>query len=128
MEKLIKELASCGYNAESIKVDLSENHPMTIDYALFVSKIGSEIGTLLETEERLNPPENSEPSSLSNWKMEISSFLKELNCPLAFLYEGDLSNRLNSNKHRLLLLDFLLSELLSARIEKLGKSSTPEPR
>ena len=119
MEKLLRELISSGYNGECIKDDLSENKPMTFNYALFVSKIGSEIGSLLETEERLNAPENAEISSLSSWKMEISSFLKELHCPIKTLYEGDLQNRLNSSSHRLLLLDFLLSELMSARIDKL---------
>ena len=54
MEKLIQELVRCGYNSESIKSDLSENHQMTINYAIFVSKMASEIGVLLETEERLN--------------------------------------------------------------------------
>ena len=123
MEKLIQDLSSCGYNGESIKSDLTENHQITLRYALFVSKMASEIGSLLETEERVHPPENNEPSSLSSWKMEVSSFLKELYCPLKFLYDGDIQSRLNTAGHRLLLLDFLLSELLSARIEKLDKES-----
>ena len=122
----MQELVKCGYNSESIKGDLSENHQMTINYALFVSKMAAEIGALLETEERLKPPESSEMANLSSWKMEVSSFLKELHCPLTFLYEGELQKRLDSKSHRLLLLDFLLSELLSARIEKLDKSPSLE--
>merc|ERR1712110_995816 len=41
-------------------------------------------------------------------------------------YEGDLQNRLNSSAHRLLLLDFLLSELMSARIDKLKSQPSQE--
>ena len=123
MEKLLRALISSGYNGECIKDDLSENKPMTFNYALFVSKIGSEIGSLLETEERLYAPENAE---ISSWKMEVSSFLKELHCPIKTLYEGDLQNRLNSSSHRLLLLDFLLSELMSARIDKLKSQPSQE--
>lgn len=126
MEKLLRELISSGYNGECITDDLSENKPMTFNYALFVSKIASEIGSLLETEERLNAPENAEISSLSSWKMEVSSFLKELHCPIKALYEGDLQNRLNSSAHRLLLLDFLISELMSARIDKLKSQPSQE--
>ena len=126
MENLLQDIASSGYNGESVKGDLLGNNPMTINFAVFVTNMASEIGALLETEERLNPPETSESANLSSWKMEVSSFLKELRCPLTSLYEGDLQNRLNSSCHRLLLLDFLLSELLSARIEKLDKSPTLE--
>ena len=128
MEKLLRELISSGYNGECIKDDLSENKPMTFNYALFVSKIGSEIGSLLETEERLKPPEGTNLDTLTSWKMEVSSFIKELHCPITFLYEGDLKNRLNSSVHRIILLDFLLSELLSARMEKVEKSASDNPR
>ena len=126
MEKLLRDLIISGYNGECITGDLSENKPMTFNYALFVSKIASEIGSLLETEERLNAPENAEISSLSSWKMEVSSFLKELHCPIKALYEGDLQNRLNSSAYRMLLLDFLLSELMSARIDKLKSQPSQE--
>ena len=124
MEKLIQDLANCGYDGEAIKSDICGNNQMTLNFALLVTNMVSEIGTLLETEERLNPPENSDSCNLSSWKMEISSFLKEIHCPLTFLYEGDLGKRLNSTSHRLLLLDFLLSEVQSARMEKLDKRPT----
>lgn len=50
----------------------------------------------------------------------MSSFLKELHCPLTYLFEGDLDSRFTNPRHRRLLLDFLLSENLSARILKFG--------
>ena len=126
MEQLLQALANSGYDANTVKDDLSDKSPMTVNFALFVSRIASEIGTLLETEERVNPPDSAEDAGLSSWKMEVSSFLKELQCPLTFLYEGSLETRLNTSNHRLTLVDFLLSELLSARMEKLDQTPTLE--
>ena len=123
MEQLLQALADSGYDPSSVKDDLSYNS-MTVNFALFVSRIASEIGTLLETEERVNPPDNEDDAGLLSWKMELSSFLKELQCTLTFLYEGILETRLNTSCHRLALVDFLLSELLSARMEKLDQTPT----
>jgi hypothetical protein len=87
-------------------------------FLYYVSRVAQETGILLGTEETVNPLDSL--SNLSNWKLEMSSFLKELQCPLNFLFEGDLDTRLTNTKHRLLLLDFLLSENLTARILKFG--------
>ena len=126
MEELLQALANSGYDASSVKGDLSYNNSMTVNFARFVSRTTSEIGTLLELEERVNPPDNADDAGLLSWKMEVSSFLKELQCPLTFLYEGSLETRLNTSGHRLALVDFLLSELLSARMEKLDQTPTLE--
>ena len=48
--------------------------------------------------------------------MELSSFLRELGCPHGGLVEGPVSERLASPRARLTLLDFLLSELLAAKM------------
>ena len=128
MDKLLKQLADSGFNGESIRHDLTKNSEMSINYAQFVTQLASEIGVLLETEERLKPPEGTNSDNLTSWKMEVSSFLKEIHCPISFLYEGDLKTRLNSYTHRIILLDFLLSELLSARIEKVEKPPSEDPR
>ena len=128
MEKLLSQLSVSGFNGESIRTDLSENTELSMNYAQFVTQLASEIGILFETEERLKSPDGSSSDNLTSWKMEISSFLKEINCPLNFLYEGDLQTRLNSSKHRIILLDFLLSELLSARMEKVEKTTSEDAR
>jgi hypothetical protein len=49
--------------------------------------------------------------------MELSSFLRELACPHRGLVEGPVSERLASPRARLTLLDFLLSELMAAKME-----------
>jgi len=50
------------------------------------------------------------------WIMELSSLLRELGCPYIYLTEGPISERFNDKKSRLVLLDFLLSELMAARM------------
>jgi hypothetical protein len=62
-------------------------------------------------------------SNLSNWKLEISSFLKELKCPHTFLFTKDLDQRLKDPKDRLVLLEFLLEDLLVSRIIKFESPS-----
>lgn len=75
-----------------------------------------EIGSLLGTEEYVNPIETCE--SLSAWKMELSSFLNELRCPTQCLYEADIANRFQSSHQKYLLVDYLCSEVAATRIEK----------
>ena len=77
-----------------------------------------EVGLLLDTEEKVNSLDSMD--GLHHWKLEMSSFLKELKCSNTFLYEGDLESRLTAVQHRLVLIDFLLGELLTARIVKFG--------
>ena len=50
------------------------------------------------------------------WSMELSSFLRELGCPHCDLVEGPVSDRLASPRARLTLLDFLLTELMAAKM------------
>ena len=77
-----------------------------------------ELGLLVETEETVSHIDSL--SGLSNWRLEMSSFLKELKCQIKFLFEGDLDQRLNKPSHRCVLLEFLLDEILAARILKFG--------
>lgn len=65
-------------------------------------------------------------SGLSNWKLELSSFLKELKCPHAALYQADLDSRLGSPTDRLVLVEFLLDEILAARLIKFRGSPGSE--
>ncbi len=69
---------------------------------------------LLSTEEKVNGIKNL--SNITEWKVELSSFLKEIQCPYRRFYEGDLESRLSSLEDRVLLLDFLLEEVLTARM------------
>ena len=71
---------------------------------------------LAETEETVSSLETL--SGLNHWKLELSSFLKELKCPHTALHQADLDSRLGSQKDRLILVNFLLDEILAARLAK----------
>ncbi len=68
----------------------------------------------MSTEEKVNQIKNL--SNLSEWRVEVSSFLKEIQCPYGQFYEGPLEPRLSKMEDRFLLLDYLLAELLAARM------------
>jgi len=84
-----------------------------------------EIGQLYQTEENVNQIKNL--SDFSHWMVELSSFLKEIKCPYQKFYEGHLNSRLSKMEERCLLIDYLLGEVLTARIwTPLPGSSVPE--
>ena len=56
--------------------------------------------------------------------MELSSFLRELGCPHSVLIEGPLTERLATKAANLVLLDFLLSETMAARMIAVNKPET----
>ncbi|KAJ8981702.1 hypothetical protein NQ317_003423 [Molorchus minor] len=72
------------------------------------------IRTLLGIDEEVNAI--SSPEDSVAFVMEITSFLKELNCPYTSLTHGLVSDRLQNVSDRLLLLDYLITELMTARI------------
>ena len=52
----------------------------------------------------------------SSFYMELGSFLREISCPYKQLSEGPLDERFKSVDNKLILLDFLLTELQASRI------------
>lgn len=48
--------------------------------------------------------------------MELSSLLKELSCPYSVLISGPIAHRFQSKEDRLLLLNYLMSELMAAKM------------
>lgn len=72
--------------------------------------------SILNTDENVQPIHTLE--SLVTWKMEVSSLLKELKCPINELHETDLNSRFQTPQHKFLLLDYLCSEVAVSRIER----------
>ena len=98
---------------EAAKSQANNEGPLMIVYANFVCQICEKIRQLVGTEENVNTV-NSEPD-LENWKLELASFLRELQCPYDFLMLGDSDKRLESANDRSALIFFLSSELIAAR-------------
>ena len=88
---------------------------------MFYFRLSRELTLLAETEETVNLPEDL--SHLSDWKLEMSSFLKELKCPHSELFEEELNQRLQKPQHRFTLIEYFLDEILAARMVKFIGSS-----
>ncbi|KAK7074807.1 Protein fam98a [Halocaridina rubra] len=127
---ILDSLEDLGYAGDindetSLKgaIEGSEGGPKNIAYASLVSWVTAELQTLENLEEMVNPPSANEDNSSyhASFLMELSSFLKELGCPHSQLTEGNVNQRLDSPDQRLLLLDYLLAELMAARMISAAK-------
>lgn len=76
--------------------------------------LSCEIHGLANTEERLSAAD----VDVETFSIELSGFLKELNCPFESLVAGGgtIHSRLQDNANKTLLLEFLISELMSLRM------------
>lgn len=117
-EKILSALNIIGYNGP---LSQKPNFPIAIEggaksteYTEFVHFLTNEIRTLQGIDEEVNPI--TSPEDAVAFIMEVTSFLKELGCPYKILIEGHVSDRLQNVSDRLLLLDYLLTELMGARI------------
>ena len=81
-----------------------------------VITICSELKQLYSLQEAVSKPQG--PADTDAFQLEMRSFLQELHCPHESLKELDL---LSSFKKKLLLVDFLVSELLTARLLNVKK-------
>ncbi|KAJ8936859.1 hypothetical protein NQ318_012822 [Aromia moschata] len=117
-ENILRGLNLIGYNGPLLqKTQLPvaiEGGPKNVEYTQLVNFLTNEIRTLLAIDEEVNAVTSPEDSVA--FVMEITSFLKELNCPYTALTDGLVSDRLQNVSDRLLLLDYLITELMGARI------------
>ncbi|KAJ3661476.1 hypothetical protein Zmor_005886 [Zophobas morio] len=117
-QKLLDGLNDLGYSGpllDKSNLDAAlEEGAKSIEYTKLVNFLTNELRTLLNIDEQVNPI--TSPEDAVAFIMEVSSFLKELNCTYSVLTQGHISDRLQNVEHRLLLLDYLATELMAARI------------
>uniref|UniRef100_A0A6P7FR81 Protein FAM98B isoform X1 n=1 Tax=Diabrotica virgifera virgifera TaxID=50390 RepID=A0A6P7FR81_DIAVI len=117
-EKIISGLNNIGYNGPLLTKPnfplAIESGPKSLEYTELVNFLTNEIRTLEDIDEEVNAI--TSPEDAVAFIMEVTSFLKELNCPYKSLLEGHVSERLQNVSDRLLLLDYLMTELMGARI------------
>ncbi|XP_060072072.1 protein FAM98A-like [Ylistrum balloti] len=95
--------------------DAVEAGPASVEYTKLVAWLTGQLRDFCGLEECANAINS--PDEASNFIMELGSCLRELNCPYKELFEGtQVSDRLNTKKSRLQLLDYLTSELASVRM------------
>ncbi|KAG8193402.1 hypothetical protein JTE90_012201 [Oedothorax gibbosus] len=67
----------------------------------------------------------TDPEDSSSFLLEVSTFLKEMQCPYKGLLSGSISQRLPDVKSRINLLDYLCTQLQSARLLHLQEKNIP---
>ena len=109
-DRFVKLLNEFGY--DSVRNQISEECPLTREFANFISSVCANINKIVCTEENVSPVEKDD---LQDWKLELGSFLRELQCPYDQLYTGELSIRLENFGDRFVLVEFLHDELIAAQ-------------
>jgi len=127
-EDVLDVLEHLGYSGSLLEIDALqksiEEGPKSILYTQLVEWLSKELRVLYKLEDNVNAISNADDSS--SFLLEVSSFLKELNCPHSSLMEGNISQRLNSKHTRLLLLVYLGTELETARMLAARESDVPK--
>lgn len=88
----------------------------SVKFTEVVAWLSNELNTVCKMEDNVNSI--TDPDDWNTFQLELSAFLKEMNCPVQALTEGAMSQRLLSKENKLLLLGFLCSELEAARMIK----------
>lgn len=91
----------------------------SIEYTQVVEWLSAELKEVCKLDDQVNAI--TSPDDSSSFLLEVSSFLKEINCPYQGLVEGPVSQRLASKESKLQLIDFLCSELEAARMVATNK-------
>ncbi|XP_045457397.1 protein FAM98A [Melitaea cinxia] len=115
---ILDSLNDLGYESPLLEeVEFSkalDGGPKSLEYTKLVHILAEEIKQLCNLEETVNMMNH--PDESSSFLLELSSFLKELGCPYKKLVTGHMSSRLQTKEDKILLLDYLVSELMAARM------------
>ena len=127
MIETLENLVNLSCDRDQIHNAISSQGPLTIQFASYISDLCKNLSQLLGGTEE-NVSKVSENSNLDNWKLELASFLRELQCPYDRLMIGESSQRLQEYSDRHLLLEFIMDEILVAKkinqMSANGSSST----
>ncbi|XP_063370346.1 protein FAM98A-like [Cydia amplana] len=115
---ILDSLNDLGYTGpltdEAAFAKALEGGPKSLEYTKLIHILAEELKKLCNLEETVNMM--NDPDESSSFLLELSSFLKELGCPYKNLVTGHMSSRLDTKEDKILLLDYLISELMAARI------------
>uniref|UniRef100_T1JGC5 Protein FAM98A n=1 Tax=Strigamia maritima TaxID=126957 RepID=T1JGC5_STRMM len=117
-DDIFDSLEDLGYTGplvenEAFKKAIEEG-AKSVEYTKLIEWLSMELKVLSKLDDQVNAITTPEDSS--SFVLEVSSFLKELNCPYKILTEGLPTQRLLNKTSRLCLIDFLCTELQAARM------------
>ena len=121
-DNVLEYLRTLGYEGELLNLETLEKEVkdgiLSKEYVDIVCTICNEIKELYHLEEAVTIP--SGPEDEQTFNLELKAFLRELGCGYSSLVTDREALKLPNN--RMLLLSYILSEVMSARITK-GKNS-----
>ncbi|XP_058465977.1 protein FAM98A-like [Malaya genurostris] len=114
-EQLINELKNVGYDGPF----LDQNYASTAitagasssEFQELIVCLTDEIRILGKLDEKITKSDDS-----STFVLELSAFLKELTCPYASLTSGHVSDRLQTFESKMVLLEYLITELMAFKM------------
>ncbi|XP_070504322.1 protein FAM98A [Chironomus tepperi] len=112
--EIIESLNNVGYNGKLMdENEFSEainDGFKNEEFRLLIIWLSNEISELGKLEEKITC------SDITSFLIELSSFLKELQCSYDVLIEGNLNSRMQTVESRYILLEFLITELMSQKM------------
>eukprot|EP00057_Strongylocentrotus_purpuratus_P024008 XP_011678482.1 PREDICTED: protein FAM98A [Strongylocentrotus purpuratus] len=124
---ILDSLGDLGYEGllldESLFLASVEAGPSSPDFTGVVAWMSSQLCSICDLEASVSPTSCAEDAD--SFELELSGLLKELYCPYKVLTQGEMINRLGNKTNRLLLLDFLITELQSAKMIQVRQPTKP---
>ncbi|XP_078314757.1 protein FAM98A-like [Crassostrea virginica] len=116
---ILDSLEDLGYSGPLLEpaalTEAVAKGPNSTEYTQLVSWLTDKLKDFYGLEESINATHS--PDDAANFVMELSGFLRELDCPYKHLYEGGpVTERLSGTESATQLLDYLTSELQTAQI------------
>jgi hypothetical protein len=115
---IIDSLEDLGYTGPLLEdqqfQNALESSACTKDLTELVAWATTDLALMANLEETVRPISSLDDSDA--FLMELSGFLRECNCPYSALTDGSIDQRLASKSNKLLLINYLVTELQAARI------------
>lgn len=115
-QDIIESLSAVGYQGKCLQNDiLTEALKVGLKsdiYREVVGWIAFELHILRKTDEKVD----RDTKDFNEFSMELSAMLKELACPFKKFVTGPLSGRFQNRKDRIQLLEYLITELMTAKM------------
>lgn len=113
--ELSESLKAIGYDGKFLEGNVLDDAviagPKSEAFRELVTWIAFELHALRKTDEKV-----AKETDYNEFMLEISALLKELGCPYTQFVAGPLTGRLQTKESRILLLDYLISELMAMKM------------
>ncbi|XP_014211834.1 protein FAM98B isoform X2 [Copidosoma floridanum] len=122
-EAVVQGLTDVGYTGpllDSAKfTEALQTGAKSPAFTKLISWLTDQIGSFSKIDETVQP--TSTPEDSSHFLLELSTYLKELGCINVKLTTGNVNQRLANIDERLMLIEYLISELMACKISETKK-------